>query len=484
MPRTIIARPPGGASGKVRKRYAIRQKLKLLEECSRLRRSMNLTLRGAALEIGISPCLLVRWTNQRHRYEASLGKKKAICAGPVGQLDSIKEELLQWIFARREQGIAVTMSHVVYKATSILSHLQADGGGGFKDSCFTARLSAVTRFLAKFDFVYRTKTNEATKSPAEVYEEASAFMERVRPSVRGPHRDPHFIFNMDQTPVYFSYHRSKTLAKRGIKTVHVRKSTSDTRRATCALTCTAAGEFLRPMLIYKGKATGRIAMREFQRHDPTSIYACQVAAWMDEPCMLRWIDEVLKPYLVVNRPPPGIVPVILLDAYRCHMMASVINAIADLGIEIISIPGGCTGLCQPLDVGINKPFKARVRALWEEWMIEEIDRTGIVYAPSRDDISSWVAKVVWGMDRKPLMRNAWRKTGYDWFPGGEGAVVSDGNETENDDIVGNDDDGENDDMEDILEDILGAEDDESDDDDDDNDEDEGEDDEEGNTGMM
>ena len=32
---------------------------------------------------------------------------------------------------------------------------------------------------------------------------------------------------MDQMPVYFSYHRNKTLAKHGIKTVHVRRSTSD-----------------------------------------------------------------------------------------------------------------------------------------------------------------------------------------------------------------------------------------------------------------
>ena len=173
---------------------------------------------------------------------------------------------------------------------------------------------------------------------------------------------------MDQTPVYFLYHHSHTLAKCGIKTVHVRKSTSDTRRATCALTCTAAGDFLRPMLIYKGKATGRIARREFDRHDPTSIYACQAAAWMGKVCMLRWIEEILKPYLVVNPPPPGIIPVILLDAYRCHMMASVTDALADLGIEIISIPGGCTGLCRPLDVRINKSFKSRVRALWEEWM--------------------------------------------------------------------------------------------------------------------
>jgi hypothetical protein len=41
---------------------------------------------------------------------------------------------------------------------------------------FEAHLGAVTRFPAKYNFVYRTKTNEATRSPAEVYEEATAFM--------------------------------------------------------------------------------------------------------------------------------------------------------------------------------------------------------------------------------------------------------------------------------------------------------------------
>jgi len=71
---------------------------------------------------------------------------------------------------------------------------------------------------------------------------------------------------MDQTPVYFSYHCNKMLAKHEIKTVHVRKSATDTRRATCALTCTAAGNFFSPMMIYKGKAKGHIATREFQHH--------------------------------------------------------------------------------------------------------------------------------------------------------------------------------------------------------------------------
>ena len=229
---------------------------------------------------------LVRWTKARPRLIASLGRMKAICKGPAGQLDCIREELLQWIFARREQGIAVTMPHVVYKASSILRQHQQEKV--FKDKGFEARLKAVTRFLAKYNYVYRTKTNEATRSPAE-------FMARSRPSHCGPHRDKRWIWNMDQTPVYFSYHRNKTLAKREIKTVHVRKSTSDTWRAACELTCTAAGEFLTPMMIYKGKAKGHIATREFKHHDPSSLYACQDAAWMDEVCMLRWVDEILKP---------------------------------------------------------------------------------------------------------------------------------------------------------------------------------------------
>ncbi len=52
-------------------------------------------------------------------------------------------------------------------------------------------------------------------------------------------------------------------------------------------------------------------------------------------------------------------------------MISVVNIIEDFGVEVWYIPGGCTNLCQPVDVGFNKPLKDHICAGWEEWMIKE-----------------------------------------------------------------------------------------------------------------
>jgi hypothetical protein len=126
MPCTILVRPPGGAIGRVRRQYAVHQKLQLLEECNRLQRVENLSLRGAAAAMIIPHTILFRWTKACPRLISSIGRMKAICEGPMGKLDCIREELLQWIFARHEQGIAVTMPRVVYKSSSILRHHQED----------------------------------------------------------------------------------------------------------------------------------------------------------------------------------------------------------------------------------------------------------------------------------------------------------------------------------------------------------------------
>ncbi len=81
-------------------------------------------------------------------------------------------------------------------------------------------------------------------------------MEFTRPLLIGPHLDLRWIFNMDQMPLYFSYHSSKTLEKHGTKTIHVRKTGDRMKRATGVFTITAAGIFLTPVIIYKGNLMG------------------------------------------------------------------------------------------------------------------------------------------------------------------------------------------------------------------------------------
>jgi hypothetical protein len=93
MPQTIIACPPGGALGKVRQRYAVIQKLLLLEEC--LQQVHGLSLHRAAADLGVPICFLSKWTKELPRLQAhARSKKRAITPKGKDQLHPIEDELL------------------------------------------------------------------------------------------------------------------------------------------------------------------------------------------------------------------------------------------------------------------------------------------------------------------------------------------------------------------------------------------------------
>jgi len=53
---------------------------------------------------------------------------------------------------------------------------------------------------------------------------------------------------------------------------------------------------------------------------------------MDEVVILQWVEQVLKPYIL--EAPLHVVPLLLLDSYMCHMMASVITWVNELGVKV------------------------------------------------------------------------------------------------------------------------------------------------------
>lgn len=392
-------------SGK-RRRLTISERLAVVRNVKR-RVDVGESIRSACRTLNIIPKQFREWTRLSTTMMAHKNSHaKSTAAGPTSIVKEIEEPLLKFIFELREQGFAVSISTIVLQASRLMP--------AFNRKSELARYQSVRRWIKTHSLVHRMGTHESQRSPSETSGMALDYVQTIRPRLVESNRHQDFILNMDQTPVPFTFNSKKTLESVGQRTVHIRKSTDDTKRVTCAMTVSASGIVLTPLLVFKGAPNGRIEKKEFSGYPSDMIYACQRNAWMDERVMHLWIDKVLKPY--VDQAPPGVVPLLLLDSYRCHMMKATVNRIEDLGVEVDHIPGGCTSLCQPVDVGVNKPFKTRLRKLWEEWMISTgLNNAGKISPPTRKDIAEWCCESSQDLPAQMVM-NAWRHGVYSYFP--------------------------------------------------------------------
>jgi len=107
---------------------------------------------------------------------------------------------------------------------------------------------AVRRFLKAHRFVIRASTHKSQRDPREVEEEAVDFIASIRRVMGYTPRHERFIINMDQTPIFFSMQPSTTIAEVGQRTINVRTFTSSTMPITVAVSVTASGEIMTPMI--------------------------------------------------------------------------------------------------------------------------------------------------------------------------------------------------------------------------------------------
>jgi len=95
------------------------------------------------------------------------------------------------------------------------------------------------------------------------------------------------------------------------------------------------------------------------------------------------------------------------------MMGSVVSAIQASGVEVEFIPPGCTGLVQPVDVGYNKSFKAKVKDQYMNWLMVQ-DPDAQIPKTTRCDVVGCILTAEENISLA-TRRNAWRKTGFAYF---------------------------------------------------------------------
>lgn len=167
--------------------------------------------------------------------------------------------------------------------------------------------------------------------------------------------------------MFFDMVPGKTIDVRGKKTIKVRTTGSEKRHITVVLACMASGEFLPPMVIFKGKTECPV---QNLKYPEGFVIATQPKAWMDEDLMIRWIKEIWVPYIIGKG---GRESILCLDSFRAHLKDRVIAEYRQHRIHKAVIPGGCTSIIQPLDVSLSKPFKAILRAQWQQYILKETE---------------------------------------------------------------------------------------------------------------
>lgn len=394
----------------VRRQFTNRERLRLVA-LSRERQAQGESLKSICRDLGIQPKQIRDWRAREQRIAAASSKNKSISRGRPSSIAAIEEPLLQWLVDMREIGFPLSIKEMMVRA-ELLMPQQLAGKSEL------AKYQIVRRLLIANEITIRVGTHVSQEVPQNVRERSQDFLVAIRPVVAAlPKR---LVINMDQTPVYFSMAPNRTLELSGTRTVTILASSQHSTRATISVAVTAAGGLLTPMLTFKGKRDGRIATRELPHNPETGrlVLNCQDNAWIDEYTMLQWVNNVLRPYVHEVAPlnvHPRQAPVLLLDAFNVHSCESVLAAIRDLGVRVYRIPKGCTGLVQPVDVGIGRPLKSRIRRAWYNFMLEQGLDVDVFPSPSRDELSRWVADSLYDLDEE-LIKNAWKKTDASYFP--------------------------------------------------------------------
>ena len=254
-------------------------------------------------------------------------------------------EIYDWISFNLDLGVLVTRANIKDKAKELI----APNNPSFKASdCW------LSCFLQRHHLSLR-KLNEKSEVQQGLYQELSAkFVLAMKDIIKKNKIQPQFVLNMDETPFYWEYLPRKVASRKLDSKARGWKKGYHQTRSTIALTTAADGTVLRPLLIVK-RMTPYILQR---RNKINMLLLNSESGWMTEQIMLKWIEEVLFPYVGNNN------CLLLMDSFEAHLTLKVQETLNKRNnIKVGVIVGGATDRAQPLDNGTNKSFKDACRKI-------------------------------------------------------------------------------------------------------------------------
>ncbi|POM75176.1 Hypothetical protein PHPALM_7757 [Phytophthora palmivora] len=227
---------------------------------------------------------------------------------------------------------------------------------GKKDQ-FTAYQSLhrlLRRFAYRHGFVQRTPhgLKEKLEDLVEVQDKFAKFFQANYSSYAASQ-----VFNCDETGIYFDAPPGKILSEKG-KSSAITAQQKHSARLTAVCTIRADGVKLPLLFILRGEPNGTIEKEELPTYPKGHVYTVQTKAWMDARVWKLYIRSLLQQHITRSA-------LLLVDNLECHVTGESEDIVSEeLSVVLQPLPNNATSVCQPLDVGIMGPLKAKLKALW------------------------------------------------------------------------------------------------------------------------
>ena len=183
-----------------------------------------------------------------------------------------------------------------------------------------------------------------------------------------------FILNWDQTGIKIVPSSTWTMERKGANRVEM-VVVNDKRQITAIFCGALTGDFLPVLLVYKGKAPHCHPHFGFPSgwhitHSPQH--------WTTEQAMLQYIDHIILPCvkqvcerLQLGDDKPAVA---IMNNFKGQITEAVTNLLETTNIHVCLLPPNTTDLLQLMDIAVNKPAKAFLCGVFEQWYSEHVKK--------------------------------------------------------------------------------------------------------------
>ena len=177
------------------------------------------------------------------------------------------------------------------------------------------------------------------------------------------------IFNCDETGFPIAPKPPKVICEAGAPNVYAHGSSSK-QMITTLLCASAAGTYVRPMIIYPATNFRKEFMTKFFEHIPDGDFGHSPSGWMDQLLFLQWLCNVFDPTITtmgIKKP-----VLLIIDGALVHLSLWISEFCDDKNIILYVLYPNSIHLTQLLDLSLMGSVKVHYKEAVSKWIAENL----------------------------------------------------------------------------------------------------------------